>query len=76
MNDTKPVRESEIITYKIAMPEDSNPSPRKTNIMERPNINGGAILNFIDNVCGISALRHCRTRVVTASIDAMEFLYP
>jgi acyl-CoA hydrolase len=54
------------------MPEHSNPSP-DANFK---NVNGGVILNLIDNVAGIVALRHTRTRVVTASFDAMEFLHP
>lgn len=68
----KKVSDSTITTYKFAMPGDSNPSP-DTKIM---NINGGVILKLIDDIAGIVALRHCQTRVVTASIDAMEFLHP
>jgi acyl-CoA hydrolase len=54
------------------MPEHSNPSPDSLFT----NVNGGVILNEIDNVAGIAALRHTRTRTVTASVDAMEFLHP
>jgi acyl-CoA hydrolase len=65
---SKFVRESAIVWEKIAMPEDANPG----NI----NVNGGVVLQLIDNIAGISALRHCRTRTVTASIDKMDFIYP
>ena len=66
--NSKFVKESAITNCKIAMPEDSNPG----NV----NVNGGFVLQLIDNVAGISALRHCRTRTVTASIDKMDFIYP
>jgi acyl-CoA hydrolase len=68
----KNVNESLVTTYKIMMPEHSNPSP-DTHFT---NVNGGIILNEIDNVAGIAALRHTRTRTVTASLDAMDFLHP
>ncbi len=71
----KPPSASAIVTYKLMMPGDSNPSWRN-GALELGNINGGAILNLIDNVAGLVALRHCRTRAVTASIDRMDFLNP
>ncbi|MCY3411116.1 MAG: acyl-CoA thioesterase [Candidatus Heimdallarchaeota archaeon] len=71
----KSPRESEIIYNKIMMPADSNPS-RRGDELELGSVNGGAILNLIDNVAGMAALRHCRSRVVTASIDHMSFLNP
>ncbi len=71
----KPPSESAIVTYQLMMPGQSNPSWRNGSL-ELGNINGGAILNLIDNVAGLVALRHCRTRAVTASIDRMDFLNP
>lgn len=68
----KMVSESQVTTYKVMMPEHSNPSPDA----HFTNVNGGVILKEIDNVAGITALRHTRTRTVTASLDAMEFLHP
>ncbi len=65
---SKFVKDSAITNYKIAMPEDSNPG--------NENVNGGEVLQLIDNAAGIAALRHCRTRTVTASIDKMDFMYP
>jgi acyl-CoA hydrolase len=71
----KKVNESSIIHTQLMMPQHSNPSWRN-GALELGAINGGAILNLIDNVAGIVALRHCRSRVVTASIDRMDFLNP
>lgn len=67
--------ESAIVTYQRAMPAHSNPSWRN-GALDIGAINGGAILNLVDNIAGLVALRHCRTRVVTASIDQMDFLNP
>ncbi|OLS27605.1 MAG: putative acyl-CoA thioester hydrolase [Candidatus Heimdallarchaeota archaeon LC_3] len=74
MNERSPkkISDSRVTTYKSMMPEHSNPSPDS----HFKNVNGGVILNLIDNIAGIVALRHTRTRVVTASFDAMEFLHP
>lgn len=65
---SKFVKDSAIVWEKIAMPEDANPG----NV----NVNGGIVLQIIDNIAGIASLRHCRTRTVTASIDKMDFIYP
>ena len=37
---------------------------------------GGEILKACDEAAGIAAGRHARRRVVTAAVDAMEFLAP
>lgn len=73
--EPKSPRESEIETAQLMMPSHSNPSWLDDHV-ELGSVNGGAILNLIDNVAGLCALRHCRTRVVTASIDRMSFLNP
>ncbi len=75
LNDSKSPRESEMQTSMLMMPSHSNPT-WKSNGLELGAVNGGAILNLIDNIAGLVALRHCRTRVVTASIDRMDFLNP
>ncbi len=75
MPEGKPVKESVVIHEKLMMPSDSNPSWRG-GALELGAINGGSILYLIDNVAGLAAIRHCRTRVVTASIDRMDFLNP
>ncbi|MHA2253787.1 MAG: acyl-CoA thioesterase [Candidatus Kariarchaeaceae archaeon] len=75
MVDEKYPRESELENVLLMMPSHSNPS-WKDGHFELGNVNGGAILNLIDNIAGLVALRHCRTRVVTASIDRMSFHNP
>ena len=37
---------------------------------------GGEILRWCDEAAGIAAGRHARRRVVTAAVDAMEFVEP
>lgn len=75
MIDAKAPSASRISTYQIMMPAHSNPS-RTGDELELGTVNGGAILNLVDNMGGIAALRHCRSKVVTASIDQMNFLNP
>ena len=40
------------------------------------NVFGGTILKRVDEVCGLVAVRHCNSNVVTASIEHMDFLWP
>jgi acyl-CoA hydrolase len=40
------------------------------------NIFGGQIMAWIDICAAVSAQRHCRSVVVTAAIDAVQFLLP
>ena len=40
------------------------------------NVHGGSIMKLVDSAAGVVAMRHCRTRVVTARIDEMSFLEP
>ena len=49
------------------LPSDANPAG---------NVFGGVILQHCDEAAGIAAGRHARKRVVTAGIDAMEFVEP
>ena len=37
---------------------------------------GGALMKMMDNAAGICAARHCRSRAVTACIDAIDFHSP
>eukprot|EP00937_MAST-01D_sp_MAST-1D-sp2_P003525 g3525.t1 len=37
---------------------------------------GGFVMKLADNAAGIAAVRHCRTNVVTANIEAMNFVFP
>lgn len=40
------------------------------------NIHGGTVMKLTDEAAGLAAIKHSRQRVVTASMDRMDFLYP
>jgi acyl-CoA hydrolase len=63
----KSPRESEAYMTNFMMPQDAN---------LRGNVFGGTIMKLIDEICGITAVRHTRGNVVTASIDRMDFIAP
>jgi acyl-CoA hydrolase len=48
--------------------------PQDANI--QGNVYGGTIMKLMDEVAGSVAARHCRTNVVTASVDRMDFFKP
>lgn len=48
--------------------------PQNTNI--HGTIFGGEVLSWIDICSGVSAQRHCRSNVVTASFDEVHFVTP
>jgi acyl-CoA hydrolase len=39
-------------------------------------VHGGVVMKLCDEVAGIAAIRHCRSRVVTAAMDRMTFILP
>jgi acyl-CoA hydrolase len=51
----------------MALPNDVNPLG---------NLLGGKVMHLVDLAGAISAIRHARTAVVTASVDHMHFLHP
>jgi acyl-CoA hydrolase len=51
----------------IMLPEDANPDA---------NVHGGTIMKIADSAAGVAATRHCRSRVVTARLDGMDFVAP
>ncbi len=63
----KRVQDSEVVMTHRPLPEDANPAG---------NVHGGVILKHIDLAGAVAAMRHCRTAVVTASIDRMDFRAP
>jgi acyl-CoA hydrolase len=63
----KKVSESCVQTAQVMLPPDANPAG---------NIHGGSIMKLIDTTAGIVATRHCRTNVVTASMDRLDFYQP
>jgi acyl-CoA hydrolase len=63
----KTVKESQHETSELMMPGDSN---------NMGNVFGGVIMAMADKCAAISAFRHCRAPVVTASIDRVDFREP
>jgi acyl-CoA hydrolase len=39
-------------------------------------VHGGVVMKLCDEAAGITAVKHCRMRVVTAAIDRMTFIHP
>ncbi|WCK53377.1 acyl-CoA thioesterase [Aneurinibacillus sp. Ricciae_BoGa-3] len=65
--DAKTVKESRTIKAKLVLPSDTN---------NRGTIFGGNVMAYIDEVAAITAMRHSRCSVVTASIDSVDFITP
>ena len=61
------VSESKAVLARVMMPQDANLSR---------NVFGGTILKMVDEISFVSATRHARTNVVTASLDKMDFHSP
>jgi acyl-CoA hydrolase len=40
------------------------------------NVHGGTIMKLMDEAAGLAAVKHSRTRVVTAAVDRVTFNYP
>jgi acyl-CoA hydrolase len=49
-------------------------TPQDANVAG--NVHGGVIMKLIDEIGGISAHRHTRTNIVTASVDRIDFFFP
>jgi acyl-CoA hydrolase len=39
-------------------------------------VHGGTVMKLCDEAAGLAAIKHCRRRVVTASVDRMTFMVP
>ena len=48
--------------------------PNDSNMLG--NVLGGKVMHLIDLCAAMSALKHCRKQVVTASVDNLDFLAP
>lgn len=59
--------ESLAVTTKVVLPND-------TNMLD--NLYGGNLLHWMDNIAAISAHRHCKRVVVTATVNHVEFRMP
>ncbi len=64
---TKTVADSATQMVELVLPNDSN---------SLGNILGGKVMHLIDIAGAISARRHCRNTVVTASVDNLDFVHP
>jgi acyl-CoA hydrolase len=67
MDREKTVSESRVEMAQAMFPVDAN---------QAGNVFGGTIMKLIDTAAGIAAHRHCRTNVVTASMDRLDFHQP
>lgn len=47
-----------------------------TDVNNHNTLFGGKLMSYIDDIASISATRHCRRFVVTASTDSVDFLLP
>ena len=64
---TIPVSKSQVYMQELILPNDSN-------ILG--NVLGGKVMHLMDLCAAMSALKHCRHQVVTASVDNLDFLAP
>ncbi len=63
----KPVKDSLVEMVQVVQPEDANPMGVAF---------GGKVVQWMDMAAAVSAMRHARQPVVTASIDHLSFLGP
>ncbi len=63
----KPVSASRVNLTQVMLPQDTNSAG---------NVHGGTIMKLADNAAFVVASRHCRSNVVTASVDRIDFLSP
>lgn len=66
MNYKSP-RDSEVIMTELVLPQHTN---------DMSTVFGGMVMSWVDIAAAICAQRHSQKQVVTASVDAMEFLAP
>lgn len=66
-DENKTVAASHTVMTEMILPSDTNPMG---------NAFGGRVMQWIDCCAAMCAQRHCRTQVVTASIDALQFKSP
>jgi acyl-CoA hydrolase len=64
---SRTVNESQSEMTEIILPNDAN---------TLGNLLGGRLMHFIDLVGAMAAYRHCRTHVVTAAMDHIDFIQP
>ena len=67
MSEYKTVKNSQVIMHELVLPND-------TNLLG--NVLGGRVMHLMDMCSAMSAYKHARTAVVTASVDQLDFLAP
>ncbi len=63
----KPVKDSQVVMHQMVLPNDANVIG---------NVLGGRVMHLMDICAAMTAVKHARKQVVTASIDRMDFLAP
>jgi acyl-CoA hydrolase len=66
-SERRTVADSEVMLAQLMLPDDANPSG---------DVHGGVVMKLVDTAAGIAAMRHARSRVVTAAMDSMTFEAP
>ncbi|MBO0999459.1 acyl-CoA thioesterase [Bacillus sp. SD075] len=66
-NIAHPIQQSRTFLTDLVFPPDTN---------HHNTIFGGKVMAYVDKIACISAMRHCRKPVVTASSDSFDFLAP
>ncbi|MFS0765932.1 MULTISPECIES: acyl-CoA thioesterase [Peribacillus] len=66
-NVAHPIQQSRTFLTDLVFPPDTN---------HHNTIFGGKVMAYVDKIACISAMRHCRKPVVTASSDSFDFLAP
>ena len=65
--ETKAIKDTQVIMHDLVLPND-------TNLLG--NVLGGRVMHLMDMCAAMSAYKHARTAVVTASVDQLDFLAP
>ena len=65
--ETKAIKDTQVIMHELVLPND-------TNLLG--NVLGGRVMHLMDMCAAMSAYKHARTAVVTASVDQLDFLAP
>ena len=63
----KTVKNTHVIMHELVLPNDAN---------LLGNVLGGRVMHLMDMCAAMSAYKHARTSVVTASVDRLDFLAP
>ena len=65
--ETKTVADSRTVMSRVMLPSEANSAG---------NVHGGEIIKFMDTAAYVTAVKHCRSNVVTARVDELEFYSP